>query len=90
MVASTSVGVRLASQSGLLLVVSDSVAKLVLVNKIVARVVRRVNVDHFDLAVVSALEQLQYLKVVTLNVNVVRVKTAILAIASTTLINART
>ncbi len=55
MVAATCVGVGLAGESRLLLIVIDRVAEIVLVDKVVTRVVGWVDVDHLDLAVVAAL-----------------------------------
>ena len=89
MVAATCVGVGLAGESRLLLIVIDRVAEIVLVDKVVARVVRGVDVDHLDLAVIAALQELQHLKVVALDVDVVGVERAVLAVAATALFNAR-
>ena len=56
--------------AGLFTVVLNRVTERVLVHEIIARVVRRIDVDHVDLTVVRALQQLEYLEVVAFNVQV--------------------
>ena len=65
------------------------VSEFVLVDEVMTRVVGRVDIDHLDLAVVAALQELQHLMVVALNIDVVGVKGAVLAIAAAALLHAR-
>ena len=55
---------------GLFAVVLNRVTERVLVHEVVAGVVRRIDVDHVDLTVVRALQQLEYLEVVAFDVQV--------------------
>ena len=55
---------------GDLLVPGQRISKIICVNKIIAGVIRRVDVDHLDLAVVGRLQQLQHLQVISLDVEV--------------------
>ncbi|CCY06009.1 putative uncharacterized protein [Eggerthella sp. CAG:1427] len=82
------VDVGLVGQSRLFLVVLDGIAELVLVDKVVAGVIRRIDIDHLDLAVVAALQELQDLEVVTFDVDVVGVEAAILAVSPAALLHA--
>ena len=45
-------------------------SKVVLIHKIVASIVRRININHLNLAEIGFLQQLQYFKVVALNIEV--------------------
>lgn len=84
-IAAIRVGIRLVRETCLFLVILDCVAELVLVDKVMPRVIRRVDIDHLDLAVVAALQQLQHLEVVALDIDVVGVEGAILAITAAAL-----
>ena len=54
----------------------STLGKIVLINKIVARIVRRINVDHLDLAQIGFLQELQHFQIVALDVEVLAVKAA--------------
>ena len=84
--ATARIGVGLAGKSSLLFVILNGVAELVLINKIVARVVWRVDIDHLDLAVVATLQEFQHLEVVAFNVDVIRVEGPVLAITAAALL----
>lgn len=71
MEATVGLRVRLSGQSGLLAVISNGLAEGILVHEIAARIVWGVDIDHLDLAVVTTLQELQHLKVVALDVDVV-------------------
>ena len=47
--------------------------EVVVINKIIARVVRWVNINHLDLAKISLTDNFQHIKVVTFNVKILRV-----------------
>ena len=88
MIATARIGVRWIGEPCLLFVVFDGVAELVLVNKVMTRVVGWVDINHLDLAVVAALQELQHLEVVAFDVDVIRIKGAILAISAAALFDA--
>ena len=44
--------------------------EIVCIDKIVARIIRRVNVNHFDFAQIALLQQLEYFQIVALNVEI--------------------
>ena len=57
-------------------VILGALCKVVLIDKVLARIVRRVNVDHFDLAQIGFLQELQHFQIVALDVEVLTVKAA--------------
>lgn len=87
--ATVRLGIRLPGQSSLLAVVGDGLAKGILVHEIATRVIGRVDIDHLDLAVVTTLQELQHLEVVALDIDVVRIERAVLAITAAALLGAR-
>ena len=89
MVTTARIGIGLISNLGLLLIICNGIAELVFVHEVVTRVVRRVNINHLDFAMIATLQELQHLEVVALDVNVVRVEGTVLAIAATALLGAR-
>ena len=72
------------------LVVADGIMEVIFVNEILSRVVRRIDVDHLDLAIVGALQELQHLEIVTLDVEVFTVELAGCAVLAGTFRNAGT
>ena len=70
MIAAHGFRVALGGLLGDFLVPGHGVGKIIGIDKIVAGVVGRVDVDHLYLAVISRLQQLQDLQIVTLNVEV--------------------
>ena len=50
--------------------------EIISIDKIFARVVRRVNVNHLDLAKICFLQELQHFQIVALDIEVLTVKTA--------------
>ena len=44
--------------------------KIVCIDNIVARIIRRVNVNHFDFAQITLLQQLEHFQIVTLNIEI--------------------
>ena len=57
-------------------VILGALCKVVLIDKIIAGVVRRVNVDHLNLAQICFLQELQHFQVIALDIKVLTVKTA--------------
>ena len=47
--------------------------KVILIDKVIARVVRRIDIDHLHLVEIGLLQALQHIEVVTLDVEVLRV-----------------
>lgn len=48
--------------------------KVILINKIISRVIGRVNVDHLDLAQIGFLQQLQHIQVVSLDIQILGIR----------------
>lgn len=65
-------------------VILGALCKVVLIDKIIAGVVRRVNVDHLDLAQIGFLQELQHFQIVALDIEVFAVKAAGCAILANT------
>ena len=57
-------------------VILSALCKVILINKVIARIVRRVNVNHLDLAQIGFLQELQHFQIIALNIEVLAVKTA--------------
>ena len=57
-------------------IVRRTLGKIVLIDKIIAGVVRRINVDHLDLAQIGFLQELQHFQIIALDVEILTVKTA--------------
>ena len=57
-------------------VILGALCKIILVDKVIARIVWRVNVDHLDLAQIGFLQELQHFQIIALDVEVLTVKTA--------------
>lgn len=86
MVAAARVSIGLAAKAGLLFVVLDGIAKAVVVYEIVTRIVGWVDIDHLDLAMITALQELQHLEIVAFDVDVVGVEEAVLAVTTAALL----
>ena len=71
-------------------VILGALCKVVLIDKIIAGVVRRVNVDHLDLAQIGFLQELQHFQIVALDIEVFAVKAAGCAILANTVGHHRT
>ena len=54
----------------------STLGKIVLIDKIVSRIIRRINVDHLHLAQIGLLQELQHFQIIALNVEVFTVKAA--------------
>ena len=61
-----------------LLVVFDTISKIIWIDKIATGVIWRINKNHLDLPVVVLLQQLEYLQVIALNVEVLWVSSQLL------------
>ena len=57
-------------------IVRRTLGKIVLIDKIIAGVVRRINVDHLDLAQICFLQELQQFQIIALDIKVLTVKAA--------------
>ena len=57
-------------------IVRRTLGKIVLIDKIISCIVRRINVDHLDFAQIGFLQELQYFQIISLDVEVFTVKTA--------------
>ena len=55
-------------------VISCVLLKIISIDKIFARIVRRINVDHLDLAQIGFLQELQHFQIIALDVEVLAVK----------------
>ena len=55
------------------MIFTNCLRKVIVVNKVVTRVIRRININHLDFAKISLTDNFQYIKVVTLNVEILRV-----------------
>ena len=71
-------------------IVRRTLGKIVLIDKIIAGVVRRINVDHLDLAQIGFLQELQHFQIISLDVEVFTVKTAGCAIFANAVCHHRT
>ena len=57
-------------------IVRRTLCKIVLIDKIVACIIGRINVDHLDLAQIGFLQELQHFQIIALDVEVLAVKAA--------------
>lgn len=57
----------------LLIIFLSTLFEVIVINEVIARVVRRIDINHLHLAQIRLLQQLQSVKVVALDVNVLRV-----------------
>ena len=57
-------------------IVRRTLGKIILIDKIVTRIIRRINVDHLDLTQIGFLQELQHFQIIALDVEVLTVKTA--------------
>ena len=57
-------------------VILGALCKIILIDKVIACIIGRVNVDHLDLTQIGFLQELQYFQIVALDVEVLTVKTA--------------
>ena len=55
------------------MIFTNCLRKVIVINKVVTRVIRRVNINHLDFAKISLTDNFQYIKVVTLDVEILRV-----------------
>ena len=55
------------------MIFTNCLRKVIVINKIVTRVIRGVNINHLDFAKISLTDNFQYIKVVALNVEILRV-----------------
>ena len=55
-------------------IVRRTLGKIVLIDKVITRIVRRVNVDHLDFAQIGLLQELQHFQIIALDVEVLAVK----------------
>ena len=55
-------------------VILSALCKIILVDKVIARIVWRINVDHLDLAQIGFLQELQHFQIIALDVEVLAVK----------------
>ena len=66
-----------------------TLGKIIFIHKVIAGIIRRVDVDHLDLAQVGLLKQLQHLQVIALNIEVFGVKAAGSTVLAHTFLTAR-
>lgn len=71
-------------------IVRRTLGKIILIDKIVTRIIRRINVDHLDLAQIGFLQELQHFQIIALDIKVLTVKTAGCAILANTVGHHRT
>ena len=57
-------------------VILGALCKIILIDKVIACIIGRVNVDHLDLAQIGFLQELQNFQVIALNIKVLAVKTS--------------
>ena len=55
-------------------IILGALCKIILVDKVIARIVWRINVDHLDLAQIGFLQELQHFQIIALDVEVLTVK----------------
>ena len=65
-------GVAFGGLAGHFPVAFERVLEVILIHKIVARVVRRIDVDHFDLPEIGGLQQFQDFQIVAFDVQILR------------------
>ena len=71
-------------------VVLGALCKVILIDKVIACIIWRVNVDHPDFAQIGFLQELQHFQIIALNIEVLAVKTAGCAILAKTVGHHRT
>ena len=71
-------------------VILGALCKVILIDKVIARIVRRINVDHLDLTQIGFLQELQHFQVIALNIKVLTVKTAGCTVLANTISHHRT
>ena len=64
--------------------------EIVIVDKIIARIIGRINVDHLDLAQIGFLQELQHFQIVALDVEVLAVKATGCTVLANTISHHRT
>ena len=68
----------------------STLGKIVLIDKVITRIVRRVNVDHLDFAQIGFLQELQHFQIIALDVEVLAVKATGCAVLTNTVGHHRT
>ena len=51
-------------------------SKFIIINKVIPRIIRRINIDHLDLAQIGLLQEFQYFQIIALDIEVFTVKAA--------------
>ena len=64
--------------------------KVILINEVIARVIRRIDIDHLHFAEIGFLQQLQFIQIIALDVNIFRVDAARRAISAHRLFTVKT
>ena len=71
-------------------VILGALCKVILIDKVIARIVRRINVDHLDFAQIGFLQELQHFQIIALDIKVLTVKATGCTVLTNTISHHRT